>query len=141
MREPGRTDPHPALTARPRRGFSLVEILITVVIFSGVILSLSGLAYQIAKRGTRATDQTLTMAVLLARVDRASTINYDSLRTIAKCDTTVSGVVSIYACIRVDSLSNVRRKATVSVWTSITGSRPDTVAFERARVRYPIPLR
>jgi hypothetical protein len=106
-----------------------------------VILSLSGLADQIAKRGTRATDQTLTMSVLLARVDRASTINYDSLRTLAKCDTTVSGVVSIYACIRVDSLSNVRRKATVAVWTSITGSRPDTVAFERARVRSPSPRR
>jgi len=141
VREPGRADPHPALTARPRVGFSLVEILITVVIFSSVILSLSGLAYQIAKRGTRATDQTLSMSVLLARVDRASTINYDSLRTIAKCDTTASGIVFIFACIRVDSVSNVRRKATVAVWTSIAGSRPDTVAFERARVRYPIPLR
>ena len=106
-----------------------------------MILSLSGLAYQIAKRGTRASDQTLMMSVLLARVDRASTISYDSLRTIAKCDTTTSGVVRVYACIRVDSISNVRRRATVSVWTSIAGSRPDTVRFERGRVRYPIPLR
>ena len=106
-----------------------------------MILSLSGLAYQIAKRGTRATDQTLTMAVLLARVDRASVIRYDSLRTIAKCDTSTSGVVAVYACTRVDSVSNVLRRVTVSVWTSIAGSRPDTVAFQRARIRYPIPLR
>ena len=97
MREPGRADPHPALTARPRAGFTLVEILITVVIFSIVILGLSGLAYQVAQRATRATDQTLTMSVLLARVDRASTINYDSLRTIAKCDTSTTGVVAVYA--------------------------------------------
>jgi prepilin-type N-terminal cleavage/methylation domain-containing protein len=141
VREPGRADPHPALTVRPRLGFSLVEILVTVVIFSVVILSLSGLAYRIAKSGTHASDQTLTMSVLLARVDRASMINYDSLRTIAKCDTTTSGIVEVYACIRVDSVSNVRRRATVSVWTSIAGSRPDTVVFERARVRYPIPLK
>lgn len=141
MRQPGRTDPHPALSARERLGFSLVEILITVVIFSIVILGLSGLAYQIAKRATRATDQTLTMSVLLARVDRASTINYDSLRTIARCDTSTTGIVAVYACIQVDSISNVRRRATVFVWTSIAGSRPDTVAFERARIRYPIPLR
>ena len=141
MREPGRADPHSALTTRPRLGFSLVEILITVIIFSVVILSLSGLAYQIARSGTRAADQTLTMSVLLARVDRASTINYDSLRTIAKCDTSTSGIISIYSCTRVDSISNVRRRTTVSVWTSVAGSRPDTIAFERARVRYPIPLR
>jgi prepilin-type N-terminal cleavage/methylation domain-containing protein len=122
-------------------GFSLVEIMITMVIFSAVILSLAGLAFQIARRSTRATDQTLTMAVLLARVDRASTINYDSLRTIARCDTTASGVVRIYGCITVDSLSNVRRRVRVIVRTTILGSRPDTITFERARVRYPIPLK
>ena len=141
MREPGRADPHPALTARPRLGFSLVEILFTIIIFSVVILSLSGLAYQIAKRGTRASDQAMIMSVLLARVDRASTIRYDSLRTIAKCDTTTSGVVMVYACIRVDSISPVLRRATVSVRTSIAGSRPDTVIFQRAKISYPILLR
>ena len=122
-------------------GFSLVEIMITMVIFSAVILSLAGLAFQIARRSTRATDQTLSMGVLLARVDRASTINYDSLRTIARCDTTVSGVVRIIGCITVDSLSNVRRRVRVIVRTTILGSRPDTITFERGRVRYPIPLK
>jgi hypothetical protein len=112
-----------------------------MVIFSTVILSLAGLAFQIARRSTRATDQTLSMGVLLARVDRASTINYDSLPTIARCDTTVSGVVSIYGCITVDDLSSVRRRVRVIVSTTISGSRPDTVTFERGRVRYPIPLK
>lgn len=112
-----------------------------MVIFSAVILSLAGLAFQIARRSTRATDQTLSMAVLLARVDRASTVNYDSLRTIARCDTTASGVVRIYGCITVDSLSNVRRRVRIIVRTTILGSRPDTITFERGRVRYPIPLK
>lgn len=116
-------------------------MLFTVAIFSVVILSLAGLAFQVARRSTRSTDQSLTMAVLVSRVDRASTINFDSLGTIARCDTTTSGVVRIYACIRSDSLSMVRRRVRVVVSTSITGSRPDTVAFERGRVRYPIPLR
>ena len=122
-------------------GFSLIEIMITVVIFSTVILSLAGLAYQIARRSTHAADQTLSMAVMLARVDRASTINYDKLPTIARCDTTVSGVVRIFACVSADALSNVRRRVRVVVRTSISGSRPDTITFERGRVRYPIPLK
>jgi len=115
--------------------------MFTVVIFSVVILSLSGLSFQIARRATRATEQALTMAVLLAKVDRASTINYDSLSTIARCDTTVSGVVRVYACTGSDSISNVRRRVRIVVSTSIAGSRPDTITFERGRVRYPIPLR
>lgn len=115
--------------------------MFTVAIFSVVILSLSGLAFQVARRATRATDQSLTMAVLLARVDRASTITFDSLRTIARCDTTTSGVVRVHACITADSITMVRRRVRVVVSTSISGSRPDTVTFERARVRYPIPLR
>ena len=115
--------------------------MFTVAIFSIVIMALSGLAFQVARRATRATDQSLTMAVLLARVDRASTIDFDSLSTIARCDTTASGVVRVYACIRSDSLSNVRRLVRVVVSTSISGGRPDTVAFERGRVRYPIPLK
>lgn len=122
-------------------GFSLVEIMITMVIFSVVILSLAGLAFQIARRSTHATDQTLSMAVMLARVDRASTVNYDSLPAIARCDTTVSGVVSIYGCITVNDLTSVRRQVRVIVSTTISGSRPDTIAFERGRVRYPIPLK
>ncbi|MEK7668505.1 MAG: hypothetical protein AAB409_07635 [Gemmatimonadota bacterium] len=116
-------------------------MLITVVIFSVVVLSLVGLSLQVARRTTRATDQALIMAVILARVDRASTINYDSLSTIARCDTTLSGVVRIIACVTADSLSNVRKRVRVVVRTTIAGSRPDTVTFERGRVRYPIPLR
>jgi prepilin-type N-terminal cleavage/methylation domain-containing protein len=122
-------------------GFSLIEIMITMVIVSTVILSLAGMAFQIARRSTRATDQTLSMGVLLARMDRASTINYDSLPTIARCDTTVSGVVSICGCITVDDLSNVLRRVRVIVSTTISGSRPDTITFERGLVRYPIPLK
>jgi prepilin-type N-terminal cleavage/methylation domain-containing protein len=106
--EPRGADPDPALTGR-RPGFSLVEILLTIVI--------------------------------LSQVDQASTAAYDSLPVIAGCDSTLSGRVTIRGCISTDSLSNVLRRVRVVVSTSLPGSRPDTVTFQRARVRYPIPLR
>jgi prepilin-type N-terminal cleavage/methylation domain-containing protein len=139
--EPRRADPDPALSARPRRGFSLVEILLTIVIFSVVILSLAGLAFQIARRTTRATDQALSMAVLLAKVDQASTTTFDSLDLVVGCDSTVSGLIRIRGCTTVDSITNVRRRVRIIVSTSLPGTRPDTITFQRGRVRYPIPLR
>ncbi len=141
MDEPRGADPHPPLTARRRAGFSLIEILLTIVIFSIVIMSLAGLAFQVARRSSRATDQALSMSVLLARVDQASTTNYDSLALLAACDSALSGRVWIRGCTTVDSLSNVRRRVRVIVRTSLPGTRPDTIAFERGRVRYPIPLK
>lgn len=141
MDEQRRADPDPALTASPRRGFSLVEILLTIVIFSVVILSLAGLSFQVARRSTRATDQALTMSVLLSKVDQASTIAYDSLPVVAGCDSSASGLVYIRSCIAVDSLSNVLRQVRIIVSTTLPGTRPDTIAFQRGRVRYPIPLK
>ncbi len=141
MDEPRGADPDPALTARPRQGFSLVEILLTIVIFSVVILSLAGLAFQIARRTTRATDQALSMAVLLAKVDQASTTAFDSLNVVVGCDSTASGLIRIRGCTTVDSITNVRRRVRIIVSTSLPGTRPDTITFQRGRVRYPIPLR
>lgn len=106
-----------------------------------VILSLAGLSFQVARRSTRATDQTLAMSVMLAKVDQASTTAYDTLPLLAGCDTTISGGIRIQGCLYVDSLSNVLRRVRVIVQTSLPGSRPDTITFQRGRSRYPIPLK
>ena len=129
------------MTRSASAAFTLVEILLAIVIFSVVIMSLAGLAYQVARRSNRATDQALTMSLLLAKVDQASTAAYDSLPIIAGCDSTLSGRVTIRGCIASDSVSNVLRTVRVVVSTSLPGSRPDTITFQRARVRYPIPLK
>ena len=55
----------------------MVEVIISLVIFSAVILGLAGLAFQVAKRSTRATDQALLMSVLLAKVDKVATVPFD----------------------------------------------------------------
>lgn len=141
MDEPRGADPDPPLTARPRRGFSLVEILLTIVIFSVVILSLAGLAFQVAHRSTRATDQALSMSLILAKVDQASTVAFDSLPVLVGCDSTWSGPIRIRGCTAVDSITVTRRQVRIIVSTSLPGTRPDTVTFERGRVRYPVPLR
>lgn len=126
---------------RRARGFSLIEVIISLVIFSGVILALAGLAFQVARKSTRATDQALLMSALLSKVDKASTVPYDSLSVIAVCDTTYSGIVQVRGCTTTQTLTAKATQIQVIVVTSVPGARPDTIIWRRSRLPVPIPLR
>ncbi len=122
-------------------GFSLIEVMISVVIFSAVILSLAGLAFQVARRSTRATHQALVMSALQARVDRASTVPFDSLALITGCDTTISGSVRVYGCTTITSSTPRLADLAIVVRSNIPGNPPDTVRLTRGKTRTPIPIR
>lgn len=115
--------------------------MFAVVIFSFVVLALAGLAFQISKRSTRATDQALSMAAQKAAVDKASTVPFDSLTTILGADTTWSGGMVIVAKYVIDSVGATRKNVRVIVSSTVAGNRPDTLTIVRGRTRYPIPLK
>ena len=115
--------------------------MVALVIFSVVVLSLVGLSFRVAKYSTRATDQALAMGVLLARVDRAATMTFDSLPNLALCDTTLSTQVKVIACTAVTSLSARLDSIQIIVKTSLPGTRPDTINMQRGKARRPVPLR
>lgn len=123
------------------RGFSIIEIMISLVIFSAVILGLAGLAFQVAKKSSKATDQALVMSVLLAKVDKAASVPFDSLDVIALCDTTLSGLVRIIGCTSVVSLTSKIDSIRIDVRTNVPGFRPDTVFMRRSRNPAPVPMR
>ncbi len=129
--------------ARPgaRAGFTLVEIMMAVVIFSVVILALEGLSFRVAKSSTRATDQALGMATLQEKVTRASNTTFDSLGTIAGCDTTLSGLYKVVGCTSVTTLSPRLDSIQIIVQTTLPGARPDTLNMQRGKERRPVPLR
>jgi prepilin-type N-terminal cleavage/methylation domain-containing protein len=129
------------VTVGRRRGFTLVEIMMAVIIFSVVILSLEGLSFRISQSSTRATDQALGMAVLLGKVDRAATVAFDSLPGIARCDTTVSGLVKVMGCTTVTSTSARIDSIQIIVQTTLPNARPDTLTMQRGEERRPVPLR
>ncbi|MFI5280727.1 MAG: prepilin-type N-terminal cleavage/methylation domain-containing protein, partial [Gemmatimonadales bacterium] len=112
-------------------GFTLVEIMMAVVIFSIVILSLVGLSFRVAKYSTRATDQALGMAALLSEVDRATTTAFDSLTQLVGCDTTVSGGVKITGCTAVTRVSPRLDSIRIIVRTTLPNTRPDTITLMR----------
>lgn len=118
----------------------MIEILISVVIFSAVILALAGLAFQVARRSTRSTDATFIMATLQSRVDLAATVAFDSLTWINGCDTTTTGTVQIIGCTAVTATTPKLSSILVTVRTNVPGGRPDTIALTRAKPRLAIPL-
>jgi prepilin-type N-terminal cleavage/methylation domain-containing protein len=122
------------------RGFSLIEVLISVVIFSAVILALAGLAFQVARRSTRATDQTQVMGMMQSKVDLATTMTFDSLSLIVGCDTTTTGNVQIIGCITITAQTSRQADLMVVVRTSVPGGRPDTLLMTRSKPRLPIPI-
>jgi prepilin-type N-terminal cleavage/methylation domain-containing protein len=122
-------------------GFSLIEILISVVIFSAVILGLAGLSFQIARRSTRAMDQAFVMSTMQSRIDRAASVAYDSLPGMVGCDSTVSGRITITTCMAVTPTSQMMSRIRLIVQTSLPGSEPDTISFARGKARSGVPLR
>ncbi len=115
--------------------------MVAVVIFSIVIMSLVGLSFQVARHSTRSTDQALSMAVLLSKVDQASTVSYDSLLLGTSCDTTTTGNVRVIGCSKVDSVSVRLKSDSIKVWTTLPGSDTVRTVIQRGKAWRPIPLR
>lgn len=106
-----------------------------------MILSLAGLAFQIARRSTRATDQALIMGRLLSKVDVATQVPFDSLSLLVGCDTTLNNTIKVIGCYTVTSVSPRTSTVTVVVKTSVPGTRIDTITLQRSRYKVAIPLR
>jgi hypothetical protein len=111
------------------------------VIFSGVILVLTGLSFQVARRTTRSTDQALIMAELQSRLDQASVAPFDSLPGLAGCDSTWQARATIHSCLGVVASGPTTYDVTVTVFTSVPGTDTTSLTFVRAKPRRPIPLR
>lgn len=115
--------------------------MVAVVIFSVVIMSLVGLSFQVARRSTRSTDQALSMAILLAKVDQASAVSFDSLAVGTRCDTTLSGLYRIIGCSKVDTIGARLKTDSIKVWTKLAGTDTVRLVLQRGRAVRPVPLR
>ncbi len=115
--------------------------MVAVVIFSVVIMSLVGLSFQVARHSTRSSDQALTMAVLLSKVDQGSIATYDSLKIGTKCDTTLSGFYRVIGCAKIDTVSIRVKTDSIKVWTTLAGTDTVRIVLQRAKERRPVPLR
>jgi len=67
------------MTPRPRKGFSLIEIMMAMVMLSIVLMSLAGLSVALSKRSIRNAGRSFEIGLLTKEIDRAVAVPVESL--------------------------------------------------------------
>jgi prepilin-type N-terminal cleavage/methylation domain-containing protein len=116
-----------------RRGMSLIEVLVAVILLSIVLTSLTALTFSVARQGRTISGTTYRSGAVAEETNRLMVLPYDSLPNAAGCATVTTSAYPYTRCVTLATLSpNVKGvRLIVSVLTS-PAPPPDTVRFTRS---------
>jgi prepilin-type N-terminal cleavage/methylation domain-containing protein len=118
--------------ARPKRaGFTLIETMFGMSLLAISITTVAALDVKMMQTTRGVARASYTNATLLREVNRYVALPFDSLATLAGCDT-VATPVPHTACATVTSVTTMVSRVTVVVTPSAAGARPDTVVIDRS---------
>lgn len=114
-------------------GFTLIEILVSIMILSVGSLALGTLLVRGARAGTAASAVTYQSAALSSEVGRLGTIPYDQLAAGTTCVNVTTGPFLHTRCAVIVNVSAKVRQVTVTVTpTAPTNLQPLSASFERS---------
>jgi prepilin-type N-terminal cleavage/methylation domain-containing protein len=117
-----------------RAGFTLVELITTVVVLSFLILGVARMMLPTFRASNQATAAAYRNATLTSEVARMTVMPYGYLTAGTTCVNTPGGVFPNARCTTVTFLtSEVRQIRVVVTPLRATLLAPDTVTFERGR--------
>ena len=99
----------------PAAGFTMVEILVSLVILSFGAMVLGQLMFQGSRASRVRSTATYRTAALTREVERLGVIPFDLLTVGSSCSTVSAGLFPHSLCTNVASLSTVSRSVTVIV--------------------------
>jgi prepilin-type N-terminal cleavage/methylation domain-containing protein len=115
-------------------GFTLVEIMISMVILGIMALSLAPLLLRSSHTATGAAGGTYQTAVMSTEVARLNAIKFDLLPLGTTCVTVSAQPLPHTKCTTVTSISARQRRVTVIITPSANAYvKPDTVTFDRTQ--------
>ena len=126
---------------RSTAGFTMVEILVSLVILSFGTMVLGQLMFQGSKASRVRSTATYRTAALTQEVERLGVIPFDMVIVGSSCTTVSAGAFPHSLCTTITSISTVSRQATVIV--TPTGAEtlpPDTAVLIRTDPRRAEPL-
>ncbi len=112
------------------RGFSLVEVVVSMTLLAVALASLARPTYLYARRAVLIGTEGVRDGIVAQQVNRLTALPYDSLASRAGCRT-VAAQPATTACVTLTAVSSVQ--TTVTLVVSPTGFRPDTVEISRTR--------
>jgi prepilin-type N-terminal cleavage/methylation domain-containing protein len=127
------------VTVRARRGLTLPEVIMAVVLLALLASSHSLLTLKFTQRQKAVTLGVYRSAALESVVNRWVSMPFDSLSTKAGCTTVNDTPMAYTKCITVTTISNARKTVRI-ILTPSTLLKPDTVSFDRAKMSTTNPL-
>lgn len=121
--------------ARPRQGFSLIEVIVAMVLLAVAVSSLAGLMYSVSQSSIKVTGLAYRNGVLMHEVNRLIALPYDSLAVGTTSYATTSGAYPHTRVITVASPATAMKTVKVIVTPTNRLYQPDTMKFTRTNAR------
>jgi prepilin-type N-terminal cleavage/methylation domain-containing protein len=126
-------DGHMVELLRASRGFTLIEIMVSITILSVGLLLLGGVLLRSARTAEAASAVSFQTATLAAEVARLDAVPFNQLAAGTVCDTVIGGQFPRIRCSIVTDINPKLKQVRVRV--TPTGEPPlpaDSVMFERS---------
>lgn len=123
-----------------RRGFTLVEVLVSMVLISTVMLGLVPITMRVARLASQSTGLTQRAAALDGEVQRVMAMPFDSLPSGNACRSVESAGLTGTVCLVGTVISSATRQVAVIVTPSGGPVGPDTATVQRSRPASANPL-
>ena len=124
-----------------RRGFSLIEVMISMTILAVVLSSLAGMSFLVAKRGRTNEIITKRNFVLQQQANRLGAMSANDLATLStSSQSMVVGGFSFTRSISVTAVSTKHWQIKVVITPTDDPTKADSVTFDRSRPATGTPL-
>lgn len=122
-----------------REGFSLVEVVISMVLIAVIVSSLAMLTTKTAQQSIQLQNQAGRQAYALQETNRIAAIPYDSIPNKVGCDTVATGNLQYRRCLGFTAGTRYR-EATMIITPLKAGTYADTIVLRRAASSTVNPL-
>lgn len=123
-------------SAKSRKGFVIVEIIVAMVLLAIAVSSLAALLYSISQSGMVATGNAYRNGVLMSAVNTYEGLPYDSVATGTRKDSVAIGPYPNVRTVTVtEPVVGVIKNVTVIIKPTNPKYKPDTVTFIRTKAR------
>ena len=120
----------------PRKGVSLVEVIVAMVLLAIAVSSLAAMVYSISRSGIRTSGDAYKNGVLIQEVNRLEALPYDSIPVAVTYATVSSGPYPHTRTVTItEPVANLIKNVKVVITPTNPLFKPDTVAFTRTRSR------
>lgn len=115
------------------RGFSLVEVVVSLTLLAVTMAALARPTYSYARKVVGLAADDSRNAIVAQQANRLSVLPFDSLPSRAGCQTITAAPYSHTRCITVTNISAAQRHLVMVITPTNPAFRPDTLVFERTK--------